>query len=117
MEPATPYVMYLIAAPVDAAPVIARTLVEERAAACAQVTQPVTSYFHWEGKLRRETEALILVKTVRSRREQIQRVIRDHHPYQVPELIEIPLTGGNESYFRWLDGELSGEARPVPPGV
>ncbi len=117
MNSAGPYVMYLIAAPADAAQSIARTLVEEHAAACAQVTQPVTSFFHWEGNLRRETEVLILVKTVRSRREHVQRVISDHHPYQVPELLEIPLTGGSAAYLRWLDGELSGETRPAPPGT
>jgi periplasmic divalent cation tolerance protein len=103
------YVMYMIAAPVEAAEGLAQKLVEERAAACAQVTSPATSFFYWEGKLQRETEALIFVKTARDKRAAVQRVLFAHHPYQVPELIELPLTGGNEAYFRWMDRVLAGE--------
>ena len=114
MEHLPTYVMYMIASPPESAEALAKALVEERAAACGQVTAPATSFFYWEGKLHRETEALIFLKTARSKREAVQRVLTAHHPYQVPELIELPLTGGNEAYFRWIDSVLSDAEGPFP---
>ncbi|MBN2353584.1 MAG: divalent-cation tolerance protein CutA [Spirochaetales bacterium] len=100
------YVMILIAAPVEAAAGLARSLVEGGAAACAQATRPVTSFFKWKGELREEQEALVLVKTAAVKAEEVKRLVAERHPYEVPEVVVLPLTGGNPAYFRWIDEVL-----------
>jgi periplasmic divalent cation tolerance protein len=103
------YVMILIAAPVAQAAELARAFVAGRAAACAQVTKPVTSFYHWKGELCEEEEALVFLKTRADKTEAVMRLVREKHPYEVPEAIVFPLTGGNEAYFRWIDESLGAD--------
>lgn len=100
------YVMILIAAPVGAAAGLARALVARRAAACAQVTAPVTSFYEWKGEPREEQEALVFVKTAASKADEVKRLVAENHPYEVPEVIVLPLADGSEAYFRWIDEVL-----------
>jgi periplasmic divalent cation tolerance protein len=107
MEKKFPYVMLMISAPAEAAHDLARALVDEGAAACAQVTPPVTSYFYWEEEVKGKTEVLLFIKTTAAKLDDVKRILATHHPYQIPELIEIPLSGGNPAYFRWIDEVLA----------
>ncbi len=100
------YVMIIIAAPVEAAAGLARSLVERGAAACAQATAPVTSFYKWKGELHEEKEALVFVKTAAGKTGEVKRVVSEEHPYEVPEVVVLPFTGGNEAYFRWIDEAL-----------
>ena len=105
--------MALISAPSDRAEDIARRIVELKLAACAQVTSEVTSLYWWKGKMEREPERLILLKTERTRIAGIQELLRSIHPYDVPELVFFPITAGSGDYLAWLSGVLDEGA---PPG-
>lgn len=97
----------LITAPEAEADHIADVLVENGLAACCNVLSPVTSYFNWEGKRGSEKEALIIVKTIRSRSRELISKIKEIHPYDVPEVILLPVTDGLEGYLKWVMKECS----------
>ena len=82
---------------------IARSLVEERLAACANVIPGVCSFFYWEGRLCREEEALILVKTVNRQTKRIIERIKMIHRYEVPEIIFLRVDKGEKNYLRWVE--------------
>lgn len=94
--------MAIVSAPLDAAEAIARAIVEQKLAACAQVTGPVTSVYWWKGEVEEAPERLILLKTERGRVPQIQDLLKRIHPYEVPELIFLPVTAGGDAYLAWL---------------
>jgi len=81
---------------------IARKLVEDRLAACVNVIPGIKSFFDWEGKLCREKEALILVKTVNNKSKEIINRIKKMHSYEVPEIIFLKVDEGERNYLKWL---------------
>ena len=81
---------------------IAKTLVEERLAACANVVPCLTSFYRWLGKLCRDRETLLLVKTRRPRYPMLARRIKCLHPYSVPEILAVPIARGNSEYVSWV---------------
>ena len=89
---------------------IAQTLLNARLAACIQIF-PIESFYHWEGKVERGVEFRLEIKTRRRHFQSIEKLITDLHSYQVPEIIEIPVSNGSEEYLRWIDGE-TGESTP-----
>ena len=92
----------LIAAPVDVAETIARAIVKSRCAACAQVTAEVTSVYWWKGSMEEAQERLIILKTEASFISTIRKILKELHPYEVPELIFFPVTAGSPDYLGWL---------------
>jgi len=82
-------------------------LLAARLAACVQV-MPIQSFYHWQGKVNRDTEKLVLIKTKRSLYAQVQKTILAHHAYEVPEIIQVPITDGFPGYLRWLRTECRG---------
>jgi periplasmic divalent cation tolerance protein len=101
------YVLGIISSPQDSAEHIARTIVEKQLAACIQISGPVSSFYWWKGKVEKDTEALIFIKTKKDRAKKIEDVVKAIHPYDIPELIFIPLIEGISSYFRWIDETVS----------
>jgi periplasmic divalent cation tolerance protein len=86
---------------------IARTLVEQRLAACVNlIGTPVRSIYRWQGKIETASEYLLVIKTSREKlaglREQVERL----HSYDVPEVIALPIVAGSPQYLRWLEGSL-----------
>jgi periplasmic divalent cation tolerance protein len=81
---------------------IARSLVEERLAACANVIPGVRSFFYWEGRLCQEKEALILIKTVNNKARKIMDKIKKIHRYEVPEIIFFRVDMGEKNYLKWV---------------
>ena len=79
-----------------------RALVEERLAACVNLLAPMESVYRWEGRVERETERQIIVKTSRDRLTALWDRVRELHPYEVPEFIVLPIADGNEAYLRWI---------------
>lgn len=77
----------------------------ERLAACVNMTSVVSRY-RWEGRLRRDEECLLIVKTSRAKWTKLKRWVGKHHPYAVPEVLALDISAGSESYLRWLAGEL-----------
>ena len=84
---------------------IARKLLEERLAACVQVLGPVRSRYWWEGKIEEAEEWLCLIKARATGYAAIESLIKKIHPYEVPEILVFPITGGNPQYLDWLRQE------------
>lgn len=81
---------------------LARTLVEERLAACGNVLPGLRSIYRWEGQVQDEPEALLLLKTARGRFEALRERVLALHPYQVPEVLALPVEAGSAAYLAWL---------------
>jgi periplasmic divalent cation tolerance protein len=82
-----------------------RTLVEERLAACGHLVEPIRSVYRWEGAVHDETEARVALHTRRSLVDAIVARTVEAHPYDVPCLLAMPLTGGNPAYLAWIAAE------------
>jgi len=81
---------------------IGRALVERRLAACVNVLAPACSIYRWEGRVVEEEERLLLIKTTERRFEAVRLAIHELHSYQVPEVIALPIQGGDATYLAWL---------------
>jgi periplasmic divalent cation tolerance protein len=87
---------------------IARALVSERLAACANVILGVSSVYWWEGQVQEEQEAMLVIKTTAARVNALETRLVELHPYDVPELLSIPVTGGYPPYLAWVSSEVEG---------
>lgn len=88
---------------------IARDVVNARLAACVNRLPGVRSIYRWKGVLQDEPEVLLAIKTVRSRYEELEMRLKALHPYEVPEIIALPVLAGAAPYLAWL----AAETRPV----
>jgi periplasmic divalent cation tolerance protein len=88
---------------------IARALVERRLAACVQVAGPIRSIYRWQDRVETDEEWQCTAKTRRDLFPAVETAIRAAHPYEVPEILAVPVAAGSASYLRWLDEELAGE--------
>ncbi len=85
---------------------IAAALLERRLAACVQIGGPITSHYWWQGKRRATQEWTVTAKTHRRLYERVERAVRELHPYEVPEILAVPVVAGSASYLQWLADEL-----------
>ncbi len=85
---------------------IATALVEQRLAACVQITGPIESVYRWQGNVERSQEWLCTAKTRETLFARVESAICEVHTYDCPEVLAVAITAGSESYLRWLDGEL-----------
>ena len=85
---------------------IANKLLTQRKAACVNIIPKVRSLFWWKGELDSADEAVLIVKTKASLVDQIVSLVREAHSYEVPEVIALPLIGGNRDYLNWMSDEL-----------
>lgn len=94
----------------DDAERLGEALVVERLAGCCSVVPTVHSIYYWEGQLKREHEALLLVKTVESKAAAVQEYVRTHHEYDLPEILQLAVEGGSAAYLKWLGEQVAQEA-------
>jgi periplasmic divalent cation tolerance protein len=85
---------------------LARALVDERLAACANIVPGVTSLFRWEGAVNRESEVLVLLKTTAAAVDRLSARLVELHPYDVPEVLAFGPVGGHEPYADWVRQEV-----------
>jgi periplasmic divalent cation tolerance protein len=104
-EPA--FGMAIISAPVQDAHRVAQAIVQEKLAACAQVSGSVESIYWWRGTVHEEPERLIFLKTAQGLLPKIRLLLSRIHPYEVPELVFLPFTWVSEDYLYWLAENLS----------
>ena len=81
---------------------IADALVSERLAACVNIVSAIQSVYRWEGKITREKESLMIIKTTEERYSQLERRVKELHSYSTPEVIAIKIAAGSEQYLDWL---------------
>ena len=86
---------------------IARAVVEKRLAGCAQIVGPITSVFWWQGQIEMAEEWLCVIKSRCDLYAALEQSILAVHPYDVPEILAIPVTAGSKGYLEWLDSETS----------
>ncbi len=84
---------------------IAKYLVEQKLAACVQISGPIESTYRWKGNIERASEFLCLIKTRTSLFKKVEAAIKKLHPYETPEIIAVPITQGSKDYLNWLDTE------------
>jgi periplasmic divalent cation tolerance protein len=84
---------------------IARAVVEERLAACGNVVPGLRSIYRWEGKVQDDAEALLVLKTTRARFDALRDRVLALHPYEVPEVIALPIEAGSARYLAWIADE------------
>ena len=82
---------------------IANHLVEHNLAACVNITSEVTSIYKWEGQKEMAKERLLLIKTANSCYDALEAAIKQLHPYELPEIIAVPLERGEPHYLSWID--------------
>jgi periplasmic divalent cation tolerance protein len=81
---------------------IAEALVSERLATCVNRVSGVVSTYFWDGRLQDEAEILLIIKTTAARQAELAARLKVLHPYELPELLFVPVTGGNERYLQWV---------------
>jgi periplasmic divalent cation tolerance protein len=86
---------------------LARELVSARLAACVSIGAPVESIYHWQGKIETAKEVPVTIKTRAGRFADVAATVRAHHPYELPEIIAVPLVDGYSPYLDWIDAESS----------
>lgn len=106
MEPEFGIVLTTVATPEDAQR-LADGLLDKRLAACVQ-TLAIQSAYRWKGAVQREPEQLLLIKTRAELYSAVETHLRAHHPYELPEIVCIPIAAGSPDYLRWLAAETEG---------
>ncbi|GIZ53409.1 divalent-cation tolerance protein CutA [Noviherbaspirillum aridicola] len=89
----------------QSAETLARALVEQGLAACVNILPAVRSVYRWQGAIEDATEVTLFIKTAAHRYPELETAVRRLHPYEVPELIALPITAGLPAYLQWVIGE------------
>jgi periplasmic divalent cation tolerance protein len=84
---------------------LAHRLIEERLAACVNVMADCTSVYHWQGKNETASEVPVLNKTLAQHYARLEQLIMSMHPYELPEIIAVPVTNGLPAYLKWIADE------------
>jgi periplasmic divalent cation tolerance protein len=101
------YTVILVTAPSNAqARRIARGLLKEKLVACVNIIGKVDSLFWWKGKIEQAAEALLIIKSRRSKAKKIIQAVKSMHSYEVPEIICLPIVEGHKPYLRWIDESI-----------
>ncbi|KXA90720.1 hypothetical protein AKJ62_00110 [candidate division MSBL1 archaeon SCGC-AAA259D14] len=90
----------------EEAEMLSERLVERRLAGCVQIIGPITSTYWWNDKVENAEEWLCLIKSEKRLYDELERTVKDIHPYETPEIICIPISQGSEKYLEWLSKEL-----------
>ena len=91
---------------------LAALLVEERLAACVNILAPCRSVYRWQGRIADAEEVPLLIKTSAARYAALEAAIRNHHPYELPEIIAVPIELGLPEYLAWVDAETTASSLP-----
>lgn len=81
---------------------VANTLVSKRLAACVNILPGLTSVYHWKGQIEASEEHLLLIKSTQAAFDEVEAAICDAHPYELPEVVAVPLVAGLELYLSWI---------------
>jgi periplasmic divalent cation tolerance protein len=97
----------LVTTPTEKAEEIAEKLVQAQKCACVNIIPKVTSVYWWQGKVEKDSESLLVIKTNAEAREELIETVKKNHPYEVPEVVFMEIHSGNEQYLRWIDDSIA----------
>ncbi|MDD5486857.1 MAG: divalent-cation tolerance protein CutA [Dehalococcoidales bacterium] len=100
-------IMFITTSQDEESQLIARVLLEQKIAACVNIVPKINSLFRWKGNIEHEKESMLIVKTRSSCIDDIVRLVKEVHSYEVPEVIALPVIGGNPDYLEWVDHEIN----------
>ena len=86
----------------ESAEKLAQILVQEKMAACVNLLAPCTSFYEWQGQLEKSQEIPLLIKSIQKKYSLLESCILRHHPYELPEIISVPIDKGLPSYLNWV---------------
>jgi periplasmic divalent cation tolerance protein len=89
---------------------IAETVVGERLAACVNIVPGLTSVYRWEGQIQHDAELLLLIKTRQAAYPLLEGRVRELHPYQIPEIVALPIQTGSAAYLDWIADHVGAPA-------
>ncbi len=105
--PNTDFIIVLVTtANKEEAKKISQVLLKEKLIACANIINPVTSFFHWSGKIDRCEECLVVMKSRMDLFSELAQRVKGLHSYEVPEVLAFPIVAGSEAYLNWMSGVL-----------
>lgn len=84
---------------------LAEALIAQHLAACVNVLSPCSSIYHWQGKVESADEIPVLIKTLQQHYDQVEQLIKMMHPYELPEVIMVPILNGLPAYLQWIANE------------
>ena len=107
VKAARSFAAVLVTAPnLKSARSLAKTILQAKAAACANLVPQLESHYWWQGKLERGNEVLLIFKTSKGKLPVLEKLILEHHPYDTPEMLALPIVSGTERYLAWLGASL-----------
>ena len=104
--------VYMTAGSLEEAKKIGRELIEENLAACVNFLENMTSIYKWEDKLEEGQEVVMIVKTRKTLMPKLIEVVKSHHGYDCPCILELPIQGGNPDFLKWILGETDVKYNP-----
>lgn len=107
MEASAYVVVFITTATIEEAYQISQTLLEQKKAACVNIVAGLDSRFWWQGKIDSARESLLIVKTKAELLSEVISLVKGVHSYTIPEVIALPVVGGNPDYLDWIDSSLS----------
>jgi len=105
MEESTYIVLFITTATVEEAHRISKVLLEHKKVACVNIVPKVSSFFWWQDKIDSAQESLLIAKTKASQLNESVRLVKEIHSYDIPEIIAVPIVGGNQEYLEWIGKE------------
>ncbi len=102
-------VVYVTTPDLNVSKKIADTVVKEKLGACVNITSKINSTYYWQGNIENDDEYLLIIKTREDRFNQLEKRIKELHPYTVPEIIAMPIVRGSQDYLKWIDETLERE--------
>jgi periplasmic divalent cation tolerance protein len=101
------YIVIFITVPeYDIGKNVADILINEKLAACVNITGKINSTYFWQGNVENDDEYLLIIKTRKDKFEELSQKVKENHPYSVPEIIAMPIIVGSKDYLNWIDETL-----------
>ena len=101
------YVLILTTCSPDSAEHLGMELVKSKNCACVNIIPGINSIYHWKGKIQRDNESILVLKTERRNVQSTWKELRKHHPYEIPEFVVVNVSQGSPDYLKWISESIS----------